>query len=326
MNRRRICQFGAAFAGALAVAMPAGAQTPAWPARPVTLLVGYAAGTGIDTTTRFYAERLREATGQVFLVVNKVGAFGNIAAADLLRAAPDGYTVLVTPNGTLTTNQHLMKQMPFDAQKDFTPVATIARWGAILLVNPQQAPVASVAELTALLKAQPGKLNFASGNFTGQAAGELYKIRAGVSATHVPYKGVPAALADLIGGQVQFMFADVVTGLPQVRAGRLRALAVTTPRRLPNAPEIPTMVEAGVANYELVNWFGVFLPAGAPDGLVRRIGEIVNLVTASPAAQEFYARVGGEAFAGTPESTRKLIESDIPAWGRLVKAAGIEPE
>ena len=301
------------------------AQTP-WPSRPVTFLVGYAAGTGIDTTARFYAERLREATGQPFLVVNKVGAFGNLAAQDALRATPDGYTVLVTPNGTLTTNQHLMKKMPFDALKDFAPVATMARWGAILLVNPQQAPAASVAELTALLKAQPGKLNFASGNFTGQAAGELYKMRAGVSATHVPYKGVPAALADLIGGQVQFMFADVVTGLPQAKAGRLRALAVTTPKRLPNAPEIPTMAEAGVPDYELVNWFGVFLPASAPEALVRRIGDAFNAVTQSPAAQAFYEKVGGEPLPGTPESTRRLIESDIPAWGRLVKAAGIEPE
>ncbi|MBL8381175.1 MAG: tripartite tricarboxylate transporter substrate binding protein [Burkholderiales bacterium] len=318
----------ASLAGALAALLlgASAAAQPAWPSRPVTLLVGYAAGTGIDTTARFYAERLREATGQQFLVVNKVGAFGNLAAQDVLRAAPDGYTVLVTPNGTLTTNQHLMKKMPFDALKDFAPVATMARWGAILLVNPREAPVSSVAELTALLKAQPGKLNFASGNFTGQAAGELYKIRAGVSATHVPYKGVPAALADLVGGQVQFMFADVVTGLPQVRAGRLRALAVTTPKRLPNAPEIPTMVEAGVPDYALVNWFGVFLPSGAPEALVRRIGDAVNAVTNSPAAQAFYDKVGGEAFPGTAESTRRTIESDIPAWGRLVKAAGIEPE
>lgn len=313
-------------AATLLASVQATAQTPPWPTKPVTLVVGYAAGTGIDTTARFYAERLREATGQTFIVVNKVGGFGNIAASDLLRSANDGYTILVSPNGTLTTNQHLMKKMPFDAQKDFVPVTTIARWGAILLVNPQHTPVANVAELTALLKSQPGKLNFASGNFTGQAAGELYKMRAGLSATHVPYKGVPAALGDLIGGQVQFMFADVVTGLPQVRSGRLRALAVTTPRRLPNAPEIPTMSEAGVPDYELVNWFGVFLPAGASEAVVRRIEDLFNTVTASPAARDFYARVGGEAFPGTPESTRKLIDSDIPAWGRLVKAAGIEPE
>jgi tripartite-type tricarboxylate transporter receptor subunit TctC len=311
------------------IATPAFAQTVqtvGYPSHPITFHVGYAAGTGIDTTARLYAERIREATGQPVLVVNKAGAFGNIAASEVVRGAPDGYTVLVTPNSTITTNVHLMKKMPFDPVKDFAPVATIARWGAILLVNPQNTPVASVSELTALLRSQPGKLNFGSGNFTGQAAGELYKIRAGVQAVHVPYKSVPAALTDLSGGRLNFMFADVVTGLPQARAGRLRALAVTTPKRLPTAPDIPTMGEAGVPDYELVNWFGVFLPAGAPQPLVRRLAEIVNAVTASQAAQDFYARVGGEPFAGSPEALKKLIESEIPAWGRLVKAAGIEPE
>ena len=309
-----------------AVPLRAPAQTPTYPSRSITFMVGYAAGTGIDTTARFYAERLREATGQTIVVVNKPGAFGNLAASDVQRAAPDGYTVLVTPNSTVTTNVHLMKKMPFDPVKDFTAVATLARWGAILLVNPQNTPVASVAELSAMMKSQPGKMNFGSGNFTGQAAGELYKIRAGLSAVHVPYKSVPAALNDLNGGQINFMFADIVTGLPQARAGRLRALAVTTPRRLPGAPEIPTMVEAGVTDYELVNWFGVFLPAGTPEPLVRRLAELVNAVTDSAAAQAFYARVGGEPFAGTPESLRSLIEADIPAWGKLVKAAGIEAE
>jgi tripartite-type tricarboxylate transporter receptor subunit TctC len=308
------------------IATPAQAQTTVYPSRPVTFLVGYAAGTGIDTTARFYAERIREATGQPIVVVNKAGAFGNIAASEALRAAPDGYTVLVTPNSTITTNVHLMKKMPFDPVRDFAPVAPVARWGAILLVNPQNTPVASVAELSALIRSQPGKLNFGSGNFTGQAAGELYKIRAGVQAMHVPYKSVPAALTDLTGGQLNFVFADVVTGLPQARAGRLRALAVTTPKRLPSAPDIPTMVEAGVPDYELVNWFGAFLPAGTPAPLVRRLNELFNMVTLSAAAQEFYARVGGEPFSGSPEALRSLIESDIPAWGRLVNAAGIEPE
>lgn len=297
-----------------------------YPSRTITFQVGYAAGTGIDTTARFYAERIREATGQPVLVVNKVGAFGNLAASETLRAAPDGYTVLVTPNGTMTTNGFLLKKMPFDPVKDFVPVAPIARWGAILLVNPKNTAATTVAELTELMKGQPGKLNFGSGNFTGQAAGELYKIRAGVQAVHVPYKSVPAALTDLNGGQLNFMFADVLTGLPQARAGRLRALAVTTPKRLGAAPDIPTMAEAGVPDYELVNWFGVFLPAGAPEPVVRRLADLFNSITASAAARDFYARVGGEPLAGSPEDLRKLVASDTPAWGRLVKAAGIEPE
>lgn len=308
--------------------LPAYAQTPAanYPARPLTFLVGYAAGTGIDTTARFYAERLREATGQPVAVVNKPGANGNLAAMDAVRATPDGYTILVTPNGTITTNQHLMKKMPFDAHTEFTPVATIARWGAILLVNPRTSNATRVDELTAALKAQPGKLNFGSGNFTGHAAAELYKIRSGVSAVHVPYKSVPAAITDLAGGQIDFLFADVVTGLPQVQSGRLRALAVTTPKRLANAPTVPTMIEAGVPDYELVNWFGVFLPARAPEALVRRLAELFDTATQSEAARAFYARVGGEAFVTPREGMKALIEQDTAAWGRLVKAAGIEPE
>ena len=307
-------------------ALPVWSQPTTYPARAVTFVVGYAAGTGIDTTARFYADRMREATGQPIVVVNKVGAFGNLAAAEVQRAAPDGYTVLVTPNSTITTNVFLMKKLPFDPARDFAPVAPIARWGFVLLVDPQKTPVASVAELSALMRAQPGKLNFGSGNFTGQAAGELYKIRAGLQAVHVPYKSVPAALTDLIGGRLDFVFADVVTGLPQVRAGRLRALAVTAPTRLPSAPDVPTMLEAGVPDYELVNWFAAFLPAGAPEPLVRRLAELFNAITDSPAANEFYARVGGQAFSGTPESLKKLVATDTPNWGRLVKAAGIEPE
>lgn len=318
----------ALFASLAAVLPAAHAQSAAapYPARPLTFLVGYAAGTGIDTTARFYAERLRESTGQAVTVVNKPGANGNLAAMDAVRATPDGYTILVTPNGSITTNQHLMKKIPFDAHTELTPVATIARWGAVLLVNPRTSTATTVDKLTARLKAEPGKLNFGSGNFTGHAAAELYKIRAGVSAVHVPYKSVPAALTDLLGGQIDFMFADVVTGLPQVQSGRLRALAVTTPKRLANAPTVPTMVEAGVPDYELVNWFGVFLPARAPDALVRRLAELFDGATQSAAAREYYARVGGEAFVSPREALKPLIERDTLAWGRLVKAAGIEPE
>jgi tripartite-type tricarboxylate transporter receptor subunit TctC len=297
-----------------------------YPSRPVTLLVGYAAGTGIDTTARFYADRLRELTGQPVLVINKVGAVGNIAASEVVRASPDGYTLLVTPNSTLTTNPHLLKKMPFDPVKDLTPVAPIGKWGAILLVNPQTTPVKNVQELSAFMKSQPGKLNFGSGNFTGRAAGELYKVRAGIDATHVPYKSVPAALTDLAAGQLNFMFADVLTGLPQARQGKLRALAVTTAKRISVASEIPTMQEAGVSNYELINWFAVFAPAGVPPMITQRITELFNQVTHSSAAVEFYERVGGEPYAGSADALGKLIEADTKEWGRLVKAAGIEPE
>ena len=315
-----------ALAAALLVASAA-ASAQAYPARPMTFITGYAAGTGIDTTTRFYADRIREATGQPVIVVNKPGALGNLGAADVARAAPDGYTVLVTPNTPITINRHVMKSMPFNADRDFAPVATVARWGMMLLVNPQRTQVASVAELTALAKSQPGKLNFGSGGqFAAQAAAELYKIRAGIVATHVPYKSAPAALTDLIGGQFDFMFSDLLTGLAQVKAGRLRALAVTTPVRVPAAPDVPTMAEAGMPGYELVSWFGVFQPAGTPAPIVARLSELFNAATRSEAAREFYLKVGGEPFPNTPEATAALVSLDTPRMGELVRAAGIEPQ
>ena len=316
-----------AFLVALTLSFLTCAQTPnQYPNRPITLIVGYASGTGVDTTARFYADKIREMTGQAVLVINKVGAIGNIAASEVIRANPDGYTLLVTPNSTITTNVHLLKKMPFNPTKDLVPVTSIAKWGSILLVNPQNTPVKNVQELTALIKSHPGKFNYGSGNFTGRAAGELYNAIAGIDATHVPYKSVPAALTDLDGGQINFMFADILTGLPQAQSGRLRALAVTTPKRISVAPNIPTMQEAGVANYELVNWFGIFTPVGVPDSIINKLAEVFNQITASNSAKTFYENVGGEPFSGSPESLKKLIESDTKNWGQLVKAAGIEPE
>ncbi len=310
----------------LAVALPAHGQESgnAYPTQRVDLLVGYGAGTGVDSVARYYADRLQKKTGQPFLVVNKVGVYGNLAAMDVVKAKPDGSTILITPNPVLSVNMHLLNKMPFDPLKDLTPVTTISRWGMVLLVNPAKLDVKSVDELVDLLRKNPGKYSFASGNFAGRASGEMLKLRTGTNAVHVPYRGVPAAITDMMGGQVDFMFSDVVAGLPHVKSGKLRALAVTTPQRLATAPEIPTMKEAGIADFEIVSWFAVALPANASRDLTARVAALFNEITNDAETKAFFERVGGEPFPGTPDGLTAFIKTEIAQWGDLVKKAGIE--
>lgn len=177
-------------------------EAAAYPSKPVEVYVGYPPGTGSDSLARFFAERLQKMTGQSFTVINKPGLYGQLAANEVKRARPDGYTLLLTPNSTLTVNPHLVQNIQFDATRDLSPITTLARWGLVFLVNPERTPVKTVGEMTALLKREPNKHSFASGHYAGRAAGELYKQRAGVNALHIPYRGVPAAITDLMGKSV----------------------------------------------------------------------------------------------------------------------------
>lgn len=315
----------AAVAAMLAMAAPADAQSIDHPApQRVEVLVGYGAGTGVDSVARFYAEKLQKKTGIPHVVVNKVGVYGNLAALDVVRAKPDGSAILITPNPVLSVNMHLLNKMPFDPVKDLAPVTTISRWGMVLLVNPEKLDVKSVAELVDRLKKNPGKYNFASGNFAGRACGELLKLRTGADIQHVPYRAVPAAITDMLGGQVDFMFSDVVAGLPHVKSGKLRALAVTTAQRLGTAPEIPTMKEAGISDFEIVSWFAVALPGSASRDLTERVAARFNEVTADSETQAFFERIGAQPFPGTPDGLAAFIKTEIDQWGDLVKKAGIE--
>lgn len=270
-------------------AAPALAQT--WPAKPVTMVVGYPPGSGIDNVARFLAEGLRERTGQPWIVENKPGAVGNLAAQAVARAAPDGYTVLFTPNSSHGINPHMFKKPGFDPIKDFQPVTTILTLGFVLVVNPQTVPVNTVAELTAYIKARPGKLAFASGNATGRVTAEWYRQITGIDAVHVPYKGVPQAITDLLGGQVHFMFADATLGIPTARSGKLRALAVTNAKRVSSAPDIPTMLESGVPGYVVESWFGVLMPAGVPMDIARRFADLSNSTMGTERAREFLSKL-----------------------------------
>lgn len=310
---------------ACAFAAPLTAQT--WPSKPVTIVVGYPAGGGSDVVARFLAEGFRERTGQPFIVENRPGIFGNLGAQYVSRAKPDGYTLLYTPNSTHGINVHLFKQLGFDPIKDFTPVTTVLSAGFVLLINPAVVPVSSVAGLTQYIKARPGALAYGTNAATGRIASELYlSLAGGLNMTFVPYKGTGDVLMDLLRGQIHFLFADAMFAMPQVRAGKVRALAVTSEKRLQFAQDIPTMAESGVAGYDVPTWFGLFMPAKAPREIAQKLAEMSNAMVTSEKGREFLKKLGADPYPGTPESLGKLVETEIPKWGRLVKAAGIEPQ
>lgn len=309
---------------ALAFSAPAAAQT--WPSKPVTIVVGYPAGSGADLIGRFLADNLRERTGQPFLVEVRPGVFGNLAAQYVSRAQPDGYTILLTPNSTHGSNIHLFKNLGFDPVKDFTPVTTVVSLGFVLLVNPATVPVNSVAELTEYIKARPGKLAYGAGAATARIASELYLSSIGGNVTFVPYKGSNLAFNDLLGGRVHFVFADGVFGNQQARAGKVRALAETDSQRLSCAPDVPTMAEAGVQGYDLGSWFGLFMPANAPLEIAQKLAKLSNESVTTEKAREFLKKLCLGPYPGNPDSLAKLVASEIVKLGRIIKSAGIEPQ
>ncbi len=309
---------------ALVLAAPLAAQT--WPSKPVTIIIGYTAGTAIDVVARYLSQNLRERTGQSFVVEAKPGAFGNLAAEYVARAAPDGHTVLLTANSTHAANIHLFKKLGYDPVKDFTPVTTVLSLGFVLLVNQSATPVSSVAELTDYIKARPGKLAYGSGTATARIVTELYLQLAGLNVTYVPYKGSSQALNDLLGGQIQLLFADAVTGIKQARGGKARVLAVTNSNRVSCAPDIPTMAEAGLKGYDLESWFALFLPAKTPLDIAQKLAELSNAVWATDKGREFLRNQCLEPYPGNPERLAKLVETDTAKWGRIIKNAHIEPQ
>jgi len=309
----------------LAVAMPVSAQS--WPSKPVTFVSGYAAGSGFDVFARFLADNLRERLGQPCLVEARPGAYGNIAAQYVAHAAPDGYTVLLTANSTHAANIHLYKNLGFDPIKDFTPVTTMLSQGFVLLVNPAVMPVTSVGELTDYIKARPGKLDYGASAVTARIATELYlSLAGGLKVTYVPYKAATQAFNDLLAGQIHFMFTGAGSGVPQARAGKLRALAVTNAQRTAAAPEIPTMAESGLPGYEMRSWFAIFLPAGTPMAIAKKLAEFSNAVWASEKGREFLRNLASDPFPGDPGSLARLVENEIPKWGRIIRGAHIQPQ
>ena len=310
----------------LAAALAAHASAQTWPARPVTIVLGYPAGSGIDVVTRFLADSLRERTGVPFIVDNKPGSFANIGARAVAGAASDGYTMFFTTTSTHAANIHLYKSIGYDPVKDFTPITTVATLGFMLVINPVKLPVTSVSELTSYLKAHPGKVAYGSASATGRVAAELYQAMTGTNMTFIPYKAGQQATLDLLSGDLQVLFLDATAAVPHMRAGKIRALAVTNANRVSAAPEVPTMAEAGLPGYELESWFAVFFPAKAPRDITQKVAELCNASMTSEKGRAFLTKLGADPYPGSSEALARLVEKDLAKWGKIIKNAGIEPE
>ncbi|MGQ3074010.1 MAG: Bug family tripartite tricarboxylate transporter substrate binding protein [Ferrovibrionaceae bacterium] len=307
----------------LGVLATATGQAQTYPTRAITLIVPFPAGGTTDILGRFVGQALSAAWNQPVVVENRGGAGGNIGAAAVAKAAPDGYTLLVGTVGTHAINASLYTKMPYDTLKDFAPVTQIASVPNMLVVTPSL-PVGSVTELIAYAKANPGKLNMASsGNGTSiHLSGELFKVMTGVDMVHVPYKGSAPALNDLMGGQVQLMFDNMPSALPQVKGGTLKALAVTTATRSPAMPDLPTVAEAGVPGFEASSWFGVFAPAGTPKEIVAKLQTEIARILKSPEMTERLAQQGAVAVGNTPDEFGAYVQSELVKWAGVVKASG----
>ncbi|AOF85728.1 tripartite tricarboxylate transporter receptor family protein [Hydrogenophaga sp. RAC07] len=301
------------------------AQTQAFPSRPITFVVPFAAGSATDQLARALGQSVTNDTGQPVVVENKAGASGMIAAAAVAKAPADGYTVLITTNTTHAANEHLYKKLSYDPVKDFAPIAALGKGGQVMVVNPASG-FKTVADVIAEAKKSPGKLNFGSGSSSSRIAGELFQQMAGVQILHVPYKSNPNAITDLLGGQINMMFADMSTGVPQVKADKLRALGVTASKRAPMLPNVPTIAEAGVAGYEMGYWFAAYAPVGTPPAAVQRLNELMVRATASAQAKGFFESSGSEAFTSTPDGLAKFQAAETRKWGEIIKAAGIQAE
>ena len=303
----------------------AAAMAQDYPAKPVTFFVPFAAGSATDILARSLGQGVTAETKQNVVIDNRPGASGFIATQAVARAAPDGYAVLIATNTTHAANEYLFKKIPYDPVRDFAPVTAIARGGQVMVVNPQ-VPVKTVKEFIALAKRQPGKLTFGSGSSSSRVASELFQQMTGLQLVHVPYKSNPMAVTDLVGWHIDMMITDVVTGLPQVQAGKLRALGVSSPKRLPNVPELPTIAESGVKGYELTFWFAAYLPAKAPSGVAARLRELFIGATQHSTAQSFFRTTGIEPWTTTSAELVKFQASESAKWAKVIKAAGIEPE
>ncbi|MGZ5194166.1 MAG: Bug family tripartite tricarboxylate transporter substrate binding protein [Ramlibacter sp.] len=323
MNRRSALVLAAlAAAGASPAAW---AQAAPFPDKPVTLIVPFTAGSATDQLARSLAQAMSAETKQSFIVDNRPGANAFLGAQAVAKAKPDGYTILIATNTTHAANEHLFKKLPYHPVKDFEPITALGRGGQIMVVNPSL-PVSSVADFIKLAKAKPGKLSYGSGSSSSLIAGEMFKQLTGTYILNIPYKSNPPALADLMGGQIDLMFTDMATGLPQVKGGKLKALGVTPRQRSPLAPEIPTLEEAGVKGYEMTYWFAAYAPAGTPAPVVQRLNELLQKAARGSAVNAFYKPTGTELFLTTPDELRKFQAAESQKWGRIITAAGIEAE
>ena len=307
-------------------AQPTAKPGGVYPSRPVRLIVPFAPGGSNDIMARIAAQKLTESFGQQVIVDNRAGASGIVGTDIAAKSAPDGYTLLMM-SLTLAVNPSLYRKLPYNTEKDLAPVTLVASAPLLLVVHPS-IPAKSVNELIAHARANPGKLNFGSGGpgTTPHLAGEMLKMMAKLEMTHIPYKGGGPALADLIGGQIQLMLENIPSTLPHVKAGRLRALAVSGLKRSPLTPDLPTLDEAGLKGYEIVGWNGLFVPSGTPQNIVAHLHALTVKALAQPDVKARLATLGAEGVGNTPEQFRAFVKAEIVKWARVVKAAGLKVE
>lgn len=312
-----------AVAASLLAIVAGAAHAQIWPTKPITLVVTYPAGGGADTMARLIAPKLGEALGQPVIIENKPGASGQIGASAVAKAAPDGYTLMLDAS-SFAVNPALFPKLPYDSDKAFRPVGVIALFPNVLLVNPS-VPAASVKELVALAKAKKNALSYASsGNGSAQhLAGAMFESAAGVDMLHVPYKGGAPALNDVIGGQVPVFVGNLASTLQHVQAGKLKPLAVTSARRSPILPAVPTMAEAGVAGYEVYEWNVLFAPAGTPEAIISKLAAALQKTLDTPEVKARIAQLGGEIQTAKPEAAQQFVRQQTTLWARLVRERGI---
>ncbi len=308
--------------------LPAAAPAQdAWPSRPLRMVAPFPPGGTTDVLGRIIAQRLSDALGRQVVVENRPGAGGNLGNEFAARLPPDGYNILLSSSAQLVTNVHLYKRLGFDPLNDFSPVSQVASSGQVLVVHPS-IPVRTVQQLVAIARAKPGSLNFGSGGrgTPAHVAGEVFQVATGTKLVHVPYKGGGLAVIDLVAGQIDMVLSDMAPAVPHVKAGKLRALAVTSERRSPALPDVPTLVEAGIKGSIPDVWWVLMTPRGTAPAVVARLNAEVGTMMKSPELQERFAQLGITPLHSTPERVTELIRLETPAIGKALKAAGIEPE
>lgn len=310
------------FCALLVLALPA-AHAADYPEKPIRLIIPYTPGGTADMLARTLGQKLTESLGQQVIVDNRPGAGGNIGADIAAKAAPDGYTLVMGTVATHAINPSLYPNMPFNAEKDFAPIVLLGTLPNLLVVNPSL-PVKNVKELIALARSKPGELAFGSaGNGTSQhLSGELFKKMTGVDMIHVPYKGSAPAVLDLIGGQVQLMFDNLPSSLPQVKAGKLRALAVTSPRRSPALPDLPTLGESGLTGFSITSWFALYAPAGTPAKILARLNKEAAKAIATKELRKQWLDQGIEPAGGTADQLAEFRRIEAPKWEKIIRESG----
>jgi len=315
----------AALAVLLGVAMPASPQY--YPSKPIRFVVPFPAGGPLDIVARSIGQELTKSWGQPVIVDNRPGAGGNIGADFVAKSAADGYTILMGAVSTHAINVTLYSKLPYDPVKDFAPITLITSVPNVLVLHPS-VPANNVKELIAIAKAKPGQLDFASGSTgsAGHLAGELFKSMAGVDMVHIPYKGAAPAVIDLLAGHVSLMFDNMSSALPNIKTGRVRAIAVTTLKRSPLLPQLPTISESGLRGFDISTWFGVFAPAGKPPAIVTRLNTEIVRILHTPDMKERLATLGAEPVGNKPDEFAAFIRSEIPKYARVIKASGAKAD